>query len=53
VVCSVVPSFVSATTRLAQTNATVASGLTQFYPGAINTDPTNGATAFLAWSAEL
>jgi hypothetical protein len=53
VVCSAVPAFVTASTRLCQINGTVASGLTQFYPGALNTDPTNGASAYLAWSAEI
>ena len=53
VTCSAVPVFVSATTRLATVSATVASGLTQFNPATLNTDTTNGATAYLAWSAEL
>jgi len=52
--CSDVPAIVAATgTRIATVTAQVASGLTTFNPVALITDPTNGATAFLGWSAEL
>jgi len=52
-VCSSVPVFATATPDNATTGFVVASGLTQFTPSNPNTDATNGATAFLAWSAEL
>ena len=51
--CSAVPAYTFANQRLAVINATVASGLTQFNPCGVNTDATNGATAYLGWSAEL
>jgi hypothetical protein len=52
--CSDVPLIVAGTgTRIATVSAQVASGLTIFNPVALMTDPTNGATAFLGWSAEL
>ena len=52
-VCNAVPAFSVANTRFATVNATVASGLTQFNPCTLSTDATNGATAYLGWSAEL
>lgn len=51
--CSVVPAHFNANTGMAIITATVASGLTQFYPVTLYTDATNGATAYLAWSADL
>ena len=51
--CSAIPSFNNASTRLATLNGIVASGLTTFQPVTLNTDTTNGATAYLGWSAEL
>lgn len=50
---SVVPVFANSNTNCITVSGTVASGLTQFNPSAINTDATNGATAYLGWSAEL
>jgi hypothetical protein len=50
-VCSAVPSFSSATTSLARTTFTVASGLT-VYNGCVGS-PASAVTAYLAWSAEL
>ena len=51
--CSAVPSFNDASTRFGTVSGTVASGLTTFNPIFIGTDATNGATAYLGWSAEL
>jgi hypothetical protein len=50
---STVPTFSSATTTSALTSNTVSSGLTAGQGCQLRTDSTNGATAFLAWSAEL
>jgi len=50
---SAVPTFSSATTTSALTSATVSSGLTAGQGCQLRTDSTNGATAYLAWSAEL
>jgi hypothetical protein len=52
-VCNSVPTFSSATTRFALSTGFVASGLTSYNPSTINADATNGATAYLGWSAEL
>jgi hypothetical protein len=49
--CSAVPAFSSATTNLARTTFTVASGLV-IYNGCVGS-PASGVTAYLAWSAEL
>jgi hypothetical protein len=51
--CSSVPVINSSNTRYGSIAATVASGLTQYNPSATSTDATNGANAFLGWSAEL
>jgi hypothetical protein len=54
VTCNAVPSFSAASTRMGIVNASVASGLTDKNPAVINTDPTNGASAYIGWSgAEL
>jgi hypothetical protein len=53
VTCSSVPSFSNATTRFATMTFAATGLLTQFNPISGNTDATNGATAYLAWSAEL
>lgn len=52
-VCSSVPSFSTASTGLATVVGQVASGLTVFNPGTLHTDATNGAAAYLGFSAEL
>ena len=52
-VCSAVPAFSSGTTRFATITAIVASGLTAYVTSTLSTDSTNGATAYLGWSAEL
>jgi len=51
--CSAVPAFGTAYTDGATITATVASGLTAGQGSQIRTDGTNGATAYLGWSAEL
>ena len=51
--CSAVPAFVTASPDGATISATVASGLTAGQGSQIRTDATNGATAYLGWSAEL
>ena len=51
--CNAVPKFNSASTRFCTLNGIVASGLTTFVPSVVQTDATNGATAYLGWSAEL
>jgi hypothetical protein len=52
--CSAVPTHDGATNEENWIcNATVASGLTTGQAGYLRTDATNGATAYLAWSAEL
>lgn len=52
--CSSVPTYQGATTaNSANTFFTVSSGLTVGQGCALRADATNGATAFLAWSAEL
>jgi hypothetical protein len=48
--CSAVPAFSAATTQIALTNFTVASGLTAGNSGWVKTASAN---AYLAWSAEL
>ncbi len=53
VTCSVVPTFSFGSTRFTVIVATVSSGLTQFNPAIVSTDTTNGANAYLGWSAEL
>lgn len=54
VVCSAVPAHTTITTKnVAAVLATVASGLTANLPYSIRTDATNGASAYLGWSAEL
>jgi hypothetical protein len=52
-VASAVPTFAEADTGRITVTGTVAAGLTNFAPSYIYTDPTNGATAYLGWSAEL
>jgi hypothetical protein len=52
-VCSNVPAFSSGTTRFATISSIVASGLTAYVTSTLSTDSTNGATAYLGWSAEL
>ncbi len=51
--CSAVPTFTLASTDGADVTFTVASGLTAGQASQIRSDITNGATAYLAWSAEL
>jgi len=51
--CSAVPTFTLASTDGADVSFTVASGLTAGQASQIRSDITNGATAYLAWSAEL
>jgi hypothetical protein len=51
--CSAVPSFVTTSPDGSTIQATVSSGLTAGQGSQIRTDATNGATAYLAWSAEL
>jgi hypothetical protein len=51
--CSSVPTFLRANVQSAVSQFTVASGLTQGQATFLRTDGTNGANAFLAWSAEL
>jgi hypothetical protein len=52
--CSAVPAYGASTTNSCwQVNFTVASGLTLGQAGKGSTDLTNGAGAFLGWSAEL
>jgi hypothetical protein len=51
--CSAVPAFVTASPDGSTIQATVSSGLTAGQGSQIRTDATNGATAYLAWSAEL
>jgi hypothetical protein len=51
--CSSVPVFRDASTTGSGISFTVASGLTAGQSSQHRTDPTNGATAYLAWSAEL
>lgn len=55
ITCSSVPSLNAnwTTTRTGGLNFTVASGLTANRPASLRTDATNGATAYLGWSAEL
>jgi hypothetical protein len=53
ITCSVAPIFANSSTRLAIVTATVASGLVDGRPGLLLTDATNGANAYLGWSAEL
>jgi hypothetical protein len=53
-VCNGVPTYSALTTADSfRLTATVASGLTAGDAGILFTDPTNGATAYLGWSAEL
>jgi hypothetical protein len=53
-VCSGVPTFGGSTTKdTFAVVATVASGLTNGQSGRFVTDATNGANAYLGWSAEL
>jgi len=51
--CSSVPVFRDASPIGSSISFTVASGLTAGQGSQHRTDPTNGATAYLAWSAEL
>jgi hypothetical protein len=51
--CSATPSYNNASTRLATVAATVASGLTTEKGGNLVSDASNGAGAYLGWSAEL
>jgi hypothetical protein len=51
--CNAVPTFAGTTEYMASMSTTVASGLTTFTPAQLQTDPTNGAPAYLGWSAEL
>ena len=53
VTCSSVPSFNNASTRFAAVAATATGLLSQYNPIILVTNATNGATAYLAWSAEL
>lgn len=52
-VLSVVPVFGVTTREMATFSGQVASGLTQFNPSTLSADTTNGANAYLGWSAEL
>jgi hypothetical protein len=52
-VCSAVPTFSSSNVNLVTVVGVVASGLTAFNPGTLHTDATNGAGAYLGFSAEL
>ena len=52
-VCSSVPTFSTATKEFFTVSATVASGLTVFNPVTLSTDTTNGANAYIGFSAEL
>lgn len=51
--CSAVPVYQNSSQILAVTTFTVASGLTDQEAGMLISDPTNGANAYLGWSAEL
>jgi hypothetical protein len=51
--CNAVPVFAGTTEYMASMSATVAAGLTTFTPAQLQTDTTNGAGAYLGWSAEL
>jgi hypothetical protein len=51
--CSAVPTYANSSSILAVTTFTVASGLTDQEAGMLLSDPTNGANAYLGWSAEL
>jgi hypothetical protein len=51
--CSAVPSFSNATVDTAITLFTTATAITNGQGVAGYTDATNGATAYLGWSAEL
>ena len=53
VTCSSVPSFGVASTRFATVTPVATGLLSQYNPITFVTDATNGATAYLAWSAEL
>jgi hypothetical protein len=53
VVCSSVPTYVNSTIDSTTTTFTVASGLTSGDSVECRTDSTNGASAYLGWSAEL
>ena len=53
VACSAVPAFSAASTRFATVSATATGLLEKYLPTILQTDATNGATAFLGWSAEL
>ena len=52
-VCTSVPSFSTANTQMARTTFTTSAVLVAGQGGEIRTDATNGANAYLAWSAEL
>jgi len=51
--CSAVPTFSTASVAGSAVNFTVASGLTAGQGGQFGAGPSTGASAFLAWSAEL
>ena len=54
VTCSAVPTHSTSTTNYSGiVNITVSSGLTNGYGGLLRSDGTNGANAYLGWSAEL
>ena len=54
VTCSAVPTYGASTTNLiGVVNTTVSSGLVAGNGGLLRTDSTNGANAYLGWSAEL
>ena len=52
-VCTSVPTFANASQNAVGFLFTVGSGLTLGYGAIARTDATNGASAYLAWSAEL
>ena len=51
--CSVAPVYIASSAFMARVQFQVASGLTTGQGSQIMADPTNGATAYLGWSAEL
>lgn len=52
--CTSVPVFSNASVNnFLVTGTSTGAAFTAAYPASMSTDPTNGATAFLAWSAEL
>jgi hypothetical protein len=51
--CNAVPVFAGTNEYMASVSATVTAGLTIYTPAQLQTDVTNGAPAYLGWSAEL